>query len=210
MTVKTKSKPYDRQPNETDKSWAAFCIYRDLGRERTLEKAQKQCNYKSCYNLFQWSSKYKWRERCRAFDDEESERVSIILQKERYERRLQMEKQAWERREKLIKKADTISRVPLLKPEMSEDGTQIFMPTDKWNLKDAIAFYEYSDRLGIFATGGEKPKMDIIDAINLLATNEVLPPEFAVIASQGIEKFKDLLRELLKNGTSDIIFEMDK
>jgi len=128
-----------------------------------------------------------------------------MLQKERYERRLQMERQAWERREKLIKKADTISRVPLLKPEMSEDGTQIFMPTDKWNLKDAIAFYEYSDRLGIFATGGEKPKMDIIDAINLLATNEVLPPEFAVIASQGIEKFKDLLRELLKNGTSDII-----
>jgi len=205
MPTQSQPKPYDRQPHETDKSWAAFCVYRDLGRERTLEKAQKQCNYKSCYNLFQWSSKYKWRERCRAFDDEESERVSIMLQKERYERRLQMERQAWERREKLIKKADTISRVPLLKPEMSEDGTQIFMPTDKWNLKDAIAFYEYSDRLGIFATGGEKPKMDIIDAINLLAANEVLPPEFAVIASQGIEKFKDLLRELLKNGTSDII-----
>ena len=205
MPTQSQPKPYDRQPHETDKSWAAFCVYRDLGRERTLEKAQKQCNYKSCYNLFQWSSKYKWRERCRAFDDEESERVSIMLQKERYERRLQMERQAWERREKLIKKADTISRVPLLKPEMSEDGTQIFMPTDKWNLKDAIAFYEYSDRLGIFATGGEKPKMDIIDAINLLAANEVLPPEFAVIASQGIEKFKDLLREMLKNGTSDII-----
>lgn len=78
------------------------------------------------------------------------------------------------------------------------------MPTDKWSVKDAIAFYEYSDKLGIFATGGEKPKMDIIDAINLLATNDVLPPEFAVIASQGIEKFKNLLRELLKNGTGDV------
>jgi len=209
MTVKTKPKPYDRQPNETDKSWAAFCIYRDMGRDRTLEKILLKYpeNTPQSYVrvLKLWSVKHSWVKRCSAFDDDELEKESIMLQKERLKRRLQMERQAWERREKLIKKADTISRVPLLKPEMSEDGTQIFMPTDKWNLKDAIAFYEYSDRLGIFATGGEKPKMDIIDAINLLATNEVLPPEFAVIASQGIEKFKDLLRELLKNGTSDII-----
>lgn len=204
MPTSSKSKPYDRQPNETDKSWAAFCVYRDLGRERTLEKAQKQCNYKSCYNLFQWSSKYKWRERCRAFDDEESERVSIMLQKERYERRLQMEKQAWERRDKLIKKADMIARIPLVKPEVSEDGTQIFMPTDKWSLKDAIAFYQYSDNLGIFATGGETKKMDIIDAINVLARDGVLPPEFTVIASKGVEQCIEMLKELLKNGTSNI------
>lgn len=201
MPTNSKSKPYDRQPNETDKSWAAFCIYRDMGRERTLAKAQKECNYKSCYNLFQWSSKYKWSNRCSAFDDDESERVSIALQNERLERRLQMERDAWNRRDKLIKKADTIARVPLLKPEMSEDGTQIFMPTDKWSVKDAIAFYEYSDKLGIFAAGGEKPKMDVIEAINLLISLDIMPPEFAVIASQGVEKFKNLLRDLIKNAS---------
>ena len=209
MPTNPKSKPYDRQPNETDKSWAAFCIYRDMGRDRSLAKLQQERGDKGDKNiqsiLFKWSVKHSWVKRCSAFDDDELEKESIMLQKERLNRRLQMEKQAWERRDKLIKKADTIARVPLLRPEMSEDGTQIFMPTDKWSVKDAIAFYEYSDKLGIFATGGEKPKMDIIDAVNFLAANEVLPPEFAVIASQGIEKFKNLLRELLKNGTGDII-----
>lgn len=205
MPTNPKSKPYDRQPNETDKSWAAFCIYRDMGRDRTLLKVSKELGHSAGIIVQKWSMKYAWVNRCSAFDDDELEKESIMLQKERLNRRLQMERDAWNRRDKLIKKADTIARVPLLKPEMSEDGTQIFMPTDKWSVKDAIAFYEYSDKLGIFATGGEKPKMDIIDAVNFLAANEVLPPEFAVIASQGIEKFKNLLRELLKNGTGDII-----
>ena len=205
MPTNPKSKPYDRQPNEADKSWAAFCIYRDMGRDRTLLKVSKELGHSAGIIVQKWSMKYAWVNRCSAFDDDELEKESIMLQKERLNRRLQMERDAWNRRDKLIKKADTIARVPLLKPEMSEDGTQIFMPTDKWSVKDAIAFYEYSDKLGIFATGGEKPKMDIIDAVNFLAANEVLPPEFAVIASQGIEKFKNLLRELLKNGTGDII-----
>ena len=207
MPTNPKSKPYDRQPNETDKSWAAFCIYRDMGRDRSLAKLQQERGDKGDKNiqsiLFKWSVKHSWVKRCSAFDDDESEKVSIALQKERLNRRLQMEKQAWERRDKLIKKADTIARVPLLKPEMSEDGTQIFMPTDKWSVKDAIAFYEYSDKLGIFATGGEKPKMDVIEAINLLIADDIMPPEFAVIASQGVEKFKNLLRDLIKNASSN-------
>jgi hypothetical protein len=207
MPTNPKSKPYDRQTNETDKSWAAFCIYRDMGRYRTLEKVDQNKTQtrqkRSLSYLKEWSVKHSWVKRCSAFDDDELEKESIMLQKERLNRRLQMERDAWNRRDKLIKKADTIARVPLLRPETSEDGTQIFMPTDKWSVKDAIAFYEYSDKLGIFATGGEKPKMDIIDAINFLATNEVLPPEFAVVASRGIEQFKNLLRELLKNGTGN-------
>ncbi len=175
-----------------------------MGRDRSAEKVRLKLGHGSRIIVERWSSKYSWVKRCSAFDDNELEKESIMLQKERLNRRLQMERDAWNRRDKLIKKADTIARVPLLRPETSEDGTQIFMPTDKWSVKDAIAFYEYSDKLGIFATGGEKPKMDIIDAINFLATNEVLPPEFAVVASRGIEQFKNLLRELLKNGTGDV------
>ena len=203
MPTNSKPKPYDRQPNETDKSWAAFCIYRDMGRDRTAKKVQIECNYKQPSIIQQWCAKHNWVKRCSAFDDDELEKESIMRQKERLNRRLQMERDAWNRRDKLIKKADTIARVPLLKPEMSEDGTQIFMPTDKWSVKDAIAFYEYSDKLGIFATGGEKPKMDVIEAINLLIADDIMPPEFAVIASQGVEKFKNLLRDLIKNASSN-------
>lgn len=204
MPTKPKSKPYDRQPNETDKSWAAFCMYRDMGRDRTLLKVSKELGHSAGIIVQKWSMKHAWVERCRVFDDEELERESIMLQKERLKRRLQMEKDAWNRRDKLIKKADMIARIPLVKPEVSEDGTQIFMPTDKWTLKDAIAFYQYSDNLGIFATGGEIKKMDIIDAINVLARDGILPPEFTVIASKGVEQCIEMLKELLKNGTSNI------
>lgn len=204
MPTNSKSKPYDRQPNETDKSWAAFCMYRDMGRDRTLLKVSKELGHSAGIIVQKWSMKHAWVERCRVFDDEELERESIMLQKERLKRRLQMEKDAWNRRDKLIKKADMIARIPLVKPEVSEDGTQIFMPTDKWTLKDAIAFYQYSDNLGIFATGGETKKMDIIDAINVLARDGVLPPEFTVIALKGVEQCIEMLKELLKNGTSNI------
>jgi hypothetical protein len=198
MTTRTRTKPYDRQPNETDKSWAAFCMYRDMGRDRSLEKLRQDRSERGIANTLStlggWSVKHKWGERCSAFDDDELERESIALQKLRLNRRLQMEKQAWDRRDKLIKKADTITRIPLVKPEMSEDGTQIFMPTDKWSLKDAIAFYEYSDKLAILATGGEKPKMDELAAVTLLADLGVLPPEAIVAIGQGYEKFKEVIR----------------
>jgi len=199
----TKPKIYDRQPNETDKSWAAFCIYRDMGRERSLRKLRQEWLETGTSNtmskLGAWCSRHEWVKRCSAFDDEELERESIELQKLRLSRRLQMEKQAWERRDKLIKKADTIARVPLLKPEISGDGTQIFMPTDKWSIKDAIAFYEYADRLGIFATGGEKPKMDELQAVQLLADLGVLPQEAIAAIGQGYEKFKEVIRGAFVN-----------
>ena len=203
MTTTPKPKPYDRQPSETDKSWAAFCAYRDMGRERSLEKyCQNPANNRPpsyITTLKLWSSKYAWLKRCSVFDGEELERESIELQKLRLSRRLQMEKQAWERRDKLIKKADTIARVPLLKPEVSEDGTQIFMPTDKWSIKDAISFYEYADKLGIFATGGEKPKMDELQAVQLLADLGVLPQEAIAAIGQGYEKFKEVIRGAFVN-----------
>ena len=198
---RTRTKPYDRQPNETDKSWAAFCMYREMGRDRSAQKVAEKCNYKQPSLIRRWCLQHNWVARCSAFDDEELERESIALQKLRLSRRLQMEKQAWERRDKLIKKADMIARIPLVKPEMSDDGTQIFMPTDKWSLKDAIAFYQYADNLGIFATGGEKPKMDELAAVTLLADLGVLPPEAIIAIGQGYEKFKEVIRGAFVNET---------
>ena len=207
MPTNPKSKPYDRQPNETDKSWAAFCIYRDMGRDRSLAKLQQERGDKGDKNiqsiLFKWSVKHSWVKRCSAFDDDELERESIALQKLRLSRRLQMEKQAWERRDKLIKKADMIARIPLVKPEMSDDGTQIFMPTDKWSLKDAIAFYQYADSLGLFATGGENKKLDEVEAVTVLADMGLLPQSAVVAITQGFQQFKQVIKEALVNEATD-------
>jgi hypothetical protein len=192
-------KPYDRQPNETDKSWAAFCTYRDMGGERSLEKLGQKIGKRSGRFLQQWCSKYKWVERCRPFDNEELQRESVLLQEKRLERRLKLEQDAWDRRDKLIKKGDTLIAMPIAKPITGEDGTTIYMPTDKWRVSDAVAFYKYADELGIFATGGEKPNMTEIDAVKVLAQAGLLPAEILEAAERGSDALRSLLTEAFQN-----------
>ena len=192
-------KIYDRQNTDTDKSFAAFCKYRDMGGDRSLEKYRQKyaenrpANYINILKL--WSAKHKWVERCRAFDNEELQRESVLLQQKRLERRIQMEEDAWARREKVLNKANTILSIPIAKPVKSEDGTNIYMPTDKWSLKDAIAFHKYADELGIFATGGDRPNMTEFDAIKVLVMAGLLPCEILEAAERGIENLRTILRE---------------
>ncbi len=70
---------YDRQDGETTRSYAAFCIYRNMGKARSLEKTaqefydpdstQKRPRNKSQISV--WSSKWNWFERVRDFDRDE-------------------------------------------------------------------------------------------------------------------------------------------
>jgi hypothetical protein len=193
------SKPYDRQPTDTDKSWAAFCMYRDMGGERSLEKLGQKIGKRSCRFLYQWCSKHKWVERCRTFDNEELEKRSIALRQLRLDRQRKMEEDAWKRRDKLIKRGDTLLAMPIAKPITGEDGTTIYMPTDKWRVSDAVAFYKYADELGIFATGGEKPNMTEIDAVKVLAQAGLLPAEILDAAERGSDALKLMLAQAFQN-----------
>lgn len=64
-------KPWLKQPGESEKSYEAFCIYRDMGAGRSLEKAwvayasknDLKVSYVSSH-LKKWSVKYHWVERC--------------------------------------------------------------------------------------------------------------------------------------------------
>lgn len=66
--------PWARQPGETRRAFAAFCIYRDLGpRKRSHGQAAKRYyEGKARVYLGQialWSSRYNWVERCRQYDE---------------------------------------------------------------------------------------------------------------------------------------------
>jgi len=64
------SELWDRLPNESTKAYAAFCVYRDLGTERSLEKAGQTLDKPRTRKwLGEWSAKYKWVERAKAYDD---------------------------------------------------------------------------------------------------------------------------------------------
>ncbi len=61
---------WERQPGESSKAYAVYCVYRDLGPERSLEKAIQKLDKKRVkQTIWQWSSKYNWVARCQAYDD---------------------------------------------------------------------------------------------------------------------------------------------
>ncbi|HUM43488.1 MAG TPA: hypothetical protein PKI14_11125 [Fervidobacterium sp.] len=64
------SELWDRQPGESAKAYAAFCAYRDLGAERSLEKVRHLLDKPRTKKwLGVWSAKYNWVERAKAYDD---------------------------------------------------------------------------------------------------------------------------------------------
>ena len=62
---------WERQPDEGSKAYAAFCVYRDLGPERSLDKALSKANKKPTNRRHwsRWMEKYRWYERAQAYDD---------------------------------------------------------------------------------------------------------------------------------------------
>jgi hypothetical protein len=58
---------YKRLPSDTDKSFEAFCIYRDMGANRSLEKLAQALG-KTKANFEQMSRRFNWQERVAAYD----------------------------------------------------------------------------------------------------------------------------------------------
>lgn len=62
-------KPWERQEGETDKAFAAFAIYRDMGDDRTIAKAAEKLGLKASRHLETWSSENSWLDRISAWQD---------------------------------------------------------------------------------------------------------------------------------------------
>jgi hypothetical protein len=60
--------PWERQKGETQKAFEAFCIYRDMGADRSLSKVSQQLG-KHKVLLQRWSSRWQWVLRVEAWDD---------------------------------------------------------------------------------------------------------------------------------------------
>lgn len=65
---------WERKKGETQQSFEAFTIYRDMGPKRSLEKVSQKLG-KSRSLMERWSRRHNWVERCRAYD-EEMDRIS--------------------------------------------------------------------------------------------------------------------------------------
>lgn len=64
------SELWERQDGETPKAYAAFCVYRDLGPDRSMAKTGETLG-KSQGLMEEWSAKYEWVKRAAAWDEEQ-------------------------------------------------------------------------------------------------------------------------------------------
>lgn len=88
---------WERQPEDTPKSWAAFCIYRDLGEERSILKAhQIDVSKKYPDRTFpkeaskrwrDWSSNFSWVRRAAAYDSHLDDLSRAKYEKEKLQAR---------------------------------------------------------------------------------------------------------------------------
>ena len=62
---------WERQKDESNKAYHIFCIYRNLGPDRSLEKTREILGKSAGYTRWMqtWSSQYDWVTRAQAYDD---------------------------------------------------------------------------------------------------------------------------------------------
>lgn len=70
MAKVNKPAPWECQEKETPKPYAAFCIYRDMGAQRSVRKVAEKLG-KSETLISRWSSAHNWVERAAAWDSEQ-------------------------------------------------------------------------------------------------------------------------------------------
>jgi len=79
---------WDRQPHETSRSYELFCVYRNLGPERSLAKARESAEgIPSVARLKVLSRKWNWVERCQKYDDYLEHQDRLRQEKERHQMR---------------------------------------------------------------------------------------------------------------------------
>lgn len=141
------AQPFEQQPKETDKAFAAFALYLSMGPERSLDAVRKKLG-KSARLIERWSSVWQWSERVTAHATHlaivEREATEALVRGKSAEwltRQTQVREREWRLHEKCIAAA--------------EKALTAFMEREKVyaNLADISRILEVASKLGRLATG---------------------------------------------------------
>jgi IS30 family transposase len=101
------TKPWERQRGESQKSYEAFSIYRDMGATRSIQKVAQKLT-KSDALLRRWSSKWNWVERAKEYDAEIDRQYLLEQEEERKKMSERHAKQAMMFQNKILERLRTI------------------------------------------------------------------------------------------------------
>lgn len=184
-----KQEPWHRLPDETDTSWKAFTIYRDLGAARSFQnmlaeytkggtKATKQKNIKppALTTVKKWSSRYTWRVRVVAFDAEQdriareaADKVSVRSAEEWAALRNKQREDELALGQQLIQRAKEMLDAPLFHREVKEvievNGEEVetvvhINPTD-WKHRDIVPVTTLANKLTRLALGMDTDQIGV-------------------------------------------------
>jgi len=110
---------WERQSKETSKAYEVFCIYRDLGLERSCLKVARESTKSESY-IKRLSSKYDWVNRVRAFDDYIEARVRDSNETEIIEMRSRHAKQSQDLQDALALPLQVLNRKLENDPDLNE------------------------------------------------------------------------------------------
>jgi hypothetical protein len=98
--------PWNQQPKESSRAFAAFIAYRDLGMHRSCNAVAQQLNLNSA-SVLQLSKRHNWQERVRAWDayvDQQTQREQIEAVKTMKKRQIGLALNAQEAAENGLKR----------------------------------------------------------------------------------------------------------
>lgn len=101
--------PWERQEDESTKAYEAFCIYRDMGIQRSIRKVGEQLS-KSETLMARWSTTYNWVERAAAWD---SEQDRVLRQQQLNDIKKMRKRHADLAEDMLLKAAQALKFIPV-------------------------------------------------------------------------------------------------
>lgn len=112
MAKENTPKPWERRENESTKAYEAFCIYRDMGTQRSLSKVAEKLQ-KSETLMGRWSGNHDWVARAAKWDDEQDRIERETLQREQAKAIRDMRKRHADIASvMLVKAARALQRIP--------------------------------------------------------------------------------------------------
>ena len=189
--------PFEQQPRESAKAFAAFSLYLSLGAERSIAECARRL-LKSSRLLRRWAQKFDWSGRLAAHGAH-----LAIVEREAIEAAARGKAAEWENREQKLRETEWAMHEAAI--AAAKKGLAAYMEREKVyaNLADIARMLEIASKLGRLATGlgtdGERRggdelpglRVEVTVALEKIYGAEVppanLPPAAAVVDVEEVK-----------------------
>ena len=160
--------PFEKQPRESAKAFAAFSLYLSQGAERSTREVGKQLG-KSEGLIERWAAKFDWRSRVAAHAAH-----LAIVEREAIEAAARGKAAEWSSREQKLRETEWAMHEAAI--AAAKKGLAAYMDREKVyaNLADIARMLEIASKLGRLATGlgtdGERRNGDDLPAMRVDVT----------------------------------------